>query len=360
MSKVKIKKIKVPANGTNDKDLAEIFNNMLGTGGLNIPIAVTRFEKIKSLMNEITRIFTVMHDAPFMTMPAFAGHKIHIKTFLSRLESETEIFNKPEMLASQQWSWNWSIVSEEEKNNFAKNYEACKKIPIMASYRDSLNRLYPYKRFFINREQIQTHFVANISGVEWYPFTFLQLDIKEIFLMDCVTESIRKFFILLFHGFYDNVNQLIGELQSPDIDIDNFVDIIMTNIDVLKKKSELSHCDKAFQKIKNSVKLLKENFNSYYRDFLQAKDSTIIMQHFILDVSKDTNIDPQTTAQFRKIIAYYQKMADQHITDPTARALFNKATAIFAGVDASKPAEVEVLPCDAPASSCCAKTIDKI
>ena len=70
----------------------------------------------------------------------------------------------------------------------------------------------------------------------------------------------------------------------------------MRNIDEIQKQPELHRCKDAFKKIKESVMMLKTNFNEYYRDFVDTSDNTIIMQHFIVDVSKSTEASPSGDA----------------------------------------------------------------
>jgi flagellar biosynthesis GTPase FlhF len=54
------------------------------------------------------------------------------------------------------------------------------------------------------------------------------------------------------------------------------------------------------------------------------------MEHFILDVSKNTGgNDPQLILQFRRIIAHYRKIADSQIHDPKMKMLFNKVSESF-------------------------------
>jgi aspartate oxidase len=54
-----------------------------------------------------------------------------------------------------------------------------------------------------------------------------------------------------------------------------------------------------------------------------------MMQHFIIDVSKETEADPVVTSQFRTIIAYYQKIARDQISNPKIKMLFDKVNESF-------------------------------
>ena len=96
----------------------------------------------------------------------------------------------------------------------------------------------------------------------------------------------------------------------------------MNNIGEVKKR--IPRCEKAFKKIEESVDLLKENFNGYYKDYVQTQNQMIIMESFVTDVAKNTKADPETTREFRQIISYYRKMAGQQIKNPPMKQLFDK------------------------------------
>jgi len=101
----------------------------------------------------------------------------------------------------------------------------------------------------------------------------------------------------------------------------------MSSIDDVKK--QIPRCDQAFNKISESVGLLKGNFNSYYKDYISSNNPTIIMENFVLDVSKNTRASPVLTAQFRKIIAHYRKIASQQANNPKLQTLFQQVDKNF-------------------------------
>ena len=129
---------------------------------------------------------------------------------------------------------------------------------------------------------------------------------------------------------FDLSYKLYNEIISPDINIEEFVDIIIVNIGEFKNRPGLNRCKKAFKKIEDSVKMLKDNFSSYYRDFVTTKNSTIIMEHFIIDVSKSSaSVDPELTREFRTIIGYYRKAAENTKMNPQVQSLFDRINESF-------------------------------
>jgi hypothetical protein len=63
--KVKVKKIKVPV-GMKDEGLADMFNQMLGTGSVNMSIAYPRYVRIKGLCEQLIKLFEMLTTSPFM------------------------------------------------------------------------------------------------------------------------------------------------------------------------------------------------------------------------------------------------------------------------------------------------------
>ena len=120
-------------------------------------------------------------------------------------------------------------------------------------------------------------------------------------------------------------------LSEPDVDVNEFVAVILNSIDSVKK--HIPRCNEAFDKIVESVDILKHNFDGYYKDFMSCNNPAIIMEHFVLDVSKNTKATPKITAQFRRIITHYRNIASQHSTDPRLQSLFKHVDKNFEALE---------------------------
>lgn len=330
MSKVKIKKVKVKI-GDNDSNIADMFNQMLGTGSVNISIAYPRYRRIRGLCEQIVRLFEQVAESPFMrTYTEFAPQRDQIAQFCADArESIGRLF----CADLSDYEWNLTLVEEETKRQFKEVYDCARKSNLVNLFIIMCDRLVPYRKNFAELSKLHYKFIQSMPGAEWCPFPFTTLNLKYIFSLNTISETTIKFFMSVLNRAYVLSRNLYDELQSPDIDIDQFVDFIMQNIDKLQQQPELSRCREAFAKIKESVLLLKENFNGYYRDFVSTKDNTIIMQHFIIDVSKSTEASPRMTQQFRTIMNYYRKMAQNNINNPQAQALFEEVEKSFSEIE---------------------------
>lgn len=326
MSKVKTKKIKLQV-GLKDEGLAEVFNSMLGAGSVNMTIAYPRYVRMKSLCEQLVKLFKILAASPFMRAHSeFAVQKQQIEDFCRN--AETQIAESFKMDLSD-YEWNLTTVEDELKKKFAEVYEAMKQSNLVNTFIIMCDRLVKHKKNFTDMEKLNHKFINSMPGAEWCPFPFTSLNLKYVFSLGDVRENTITFFMTVLAKAYELSRNLYDETQTPDIDVDQFVEIIANNIDEIQKRPELSRCQKAFKKIKESVVLLKNRFNGYYRDFIATKDSTIIMQHFVLDVSKETSADPEVTRQFKTIIGYYRKIAQSQITNPKVKVLFDKVNQTF-------------------------------
>ncbi len=321
MRKAKIKKIKV-ALGNKSEEIATMFNQMLGTGTANIPIAYPRYKRLKIICEQLVKLFGLLRDSPFMS---------NYKEFQPQLE-QLQVFCE---LAHKRITDTFSVdlddaesdysrLTKDQEEAFSVAYEKVKKSDLVRTFIVMCDRLAPYKKNFIDLDSLNPKFITTMAGTEWIPFPFTSLNIKYIFTLPRVGENTISFFMAILNKSYVLSKQLYDELRTPDIDIDKISEIIMTNIDKIQRQPELSRCGEAFRKIRESVGLLKTNLTEYYHDFLATNDSTIIMQHFIIDVQKETNASPVVVRQFVTIAEYYRKIARSSVKDPQITALLDK------------------------------------
>jgi hypothetical protein len=311
-----------------DENIAEMFNQMLGTGNVNLDIAYPRYIKIKNICERLIEIFTLMGGSSFIQKhPDLSAERDQIMEFCT---TSTKSLNEIFSMNLDDYMWNMSLVDEALAKRFSEVYANMKKANIIKTFIIMCDRLVLYKNYFSDVDKLNYKFVTNMAGVTWCPFPFTALNIKSIFSMPDIGEHTITFFMTIFHKSYKFSKDLYEEIQSPDANVDDFVDYIMRNIDELQKQPQLHRCKEAFQKIKDSVKMLKTNFSGYYRDFIMTKDSTIIMQHFIIDVSKETVANAKVTKQFSTIIQFYKKIAENNNTlNAQLKSLFDKASESF-------------------------------
>lgn len=333
MSKVKVKKMRLPVGGK-DTDLSEMFNQMLGAGSVNITIAYPKYIKIRDICKDFVKVINLITTSAFMRKfsDMFTVPINEMIMFTQRAEQEIARVFRVDL---SNYVWNFQILSVAQQEEFNVAYIDMKESKLIEEIIKTCDRLTPYKANFLT--EVDHSFIMKMPGIEWCPFTFTSLNLKQIFTQPEVGANTIKFFMVVVQKIYQLSRTIWDDISSPDIDVDQFVDVIMTNIEFIQKRPELSRCKKAFGKIKSSVNLLKDRFGNYYKDFIKTQESTIIFEHFILDVSKSTDIDPQEIAQFRTIIDYYRKIASQQSQNPKIKVLFEKVEESFKALEKNAP-----------------------
>lgn len=155
-------------------------------------------------------------------------------------------------------------------------------------------------------------------------FKFSTVDLY--ILCNSSDEKIVEFMLNIMHLLYINAIDIHSITTSPDVNVDEFAEVIMTAIDQVQTQPGLNRCGKAFHRIKESVGLLKENFGGYYKDMIQSNNPAVLMESFVVDVAKSGSSDPQLVSQFRQITNHFQKMSQQNgrHKDEKLQALFKE------------------------------------
>ena len=179
-----------------------------------------------------------------------------------------------------------------------------------------------YKKYIENNDNLSDNFIKSSKTHELVIFPFCNFDIKFIYTIVKIDDSIKKYLLIFMNMLFNTSYDIYQIITSPDIDISNFSDIIVDSIKQAKKM--IPRANKAFRKIEESVELLKDNFQNYYKDFITTKNPTIIIENFILDVSKENSgeVDIELARQFKKIVMFYQKKSQGKIKDPRVNQLF--------------------------------------
>lgn len=319
-----MKKIKTEES----KDLSEMFNQMIGAG--NIEITYPKYQRIFQNCNNMVRIFRMLGDSPFMKLHHNSSQYQEVRLFCTQAQEamdklfSIDLSNVPSL----------AEVHPDVSKKFGEAYIDLRRSRFIQEVVLVLYRNLAVYKKYLTMDPPNHNFIKLMPGAEWRPFPFTKLNLKYILTLDDVKQNTINFFMVLLQKVHELTSKINDELNSPDIDIDQFVEVIMTNIDAIQKVPELSRCGQAFKKIKESVKLLKSRFDGYYQDYIATNDSTIMMQHFILDVSKETTASPQVTLQFKKIINYYTKVAHNNPNaTPQIKNMLNRFNDTFNDIE---------------------------
>jgi len=195
------------------------------------------------------------------------------------------------------------------------------------------DKLQPYKAHIADKDHLDGTFLDEMPGVSFVPLgPCPSLNVKDKYIA-AKTDAIKTLVLIFLHRLYEVGMALYNEYTAPDINVAEFVDVVRSSISNLKKIPELSRCAAAFKKIEESMDLLKGNFGQYYMDFVESRSPTVILENFVLDISKTTEANAVLVGQFRKIIGFYRKQRHK-INDPQLNFLFDQFNAKYAALDA--------------------------
>jgi hypothetical protein len=304
MAKVEIKKIKTDVGG---EDISELFNQMLGTGNVNVDIAYPKYRRMLASLEQVGKMLSVLARSP-----SLGSYSAEIYSFVDQINA---------VLAAPQVDFegrNVLAIDDEGKVRFSSVYKTLKESAVIDAIIVLTDNLAKYKRHFVGEKTPK--FIAGIPGA-WRPFPFSQFDVKSIAGDAGAVELV----LLIFEKLYAAGLKIYEDHSSPDLDIDRLAEVIVENLDKLSNQPELNRCKRAFKKIRQSVDLLKTNFSAYYRNFVSTKNSTVMVENFIADICKGaTSSDFKLKIELMQIIRFYKKKTEGRGLDPKLSSALDK------------------------------------
>lgn len=222
----------------------------------------------------------------------------------------------------------YDAVPADARARWLAEYQRAKDSSLVGAIIVTCKNLVSHKRSLADPEQLRDGFLTRDAGNSFAPIPVLpELNFKRCYRDLGLAPADREFFLVVLHKLYRISHDMYEAMTTPDVDVDEFIQVIMSSIDEVRK--HIPRCDAAFDKIIESVSLLKGNFGGYYKDFVASNNPTIIMENFVLDVSQSAKASPSVTAQFRKIISHYRKIASQGFSNPKMQHLFSQVDKNF-------------------------------
>jgi hypothetical protein len=335
-----------------DPELGQMFNQMVGATDPDPNVVLPKFEKVAGIARNTIRLLSSFIDVrnPFYSVFGESNNKgiVEIREFVKssfdtldslNLEKNDDVISGADLNELNQ---NPDKIKEfvNNSNNIYKiknlknkwtALKGCSVVQNMIFIAKNIKQLLEDEK---KRSKSQTHnleakeslsgdFILNSDGDFLKIFPFSSLDFKYIFLSEMMTPDISRYVLLFLHILYKDAIKVAETITSPDIDIDKFSALIIGQISNFQKM--VPRCGKAFKKIEDSVGLLKGNFNTYYKDFIISQDNpSIMIENFVLDVSKTCGPDPELVRQFRDIMGFINKnMSSNKINDPKLQKMYS-------------------------------------
>ena len=313
-----------------------MFQGVLGgSDNSNLPITHAKYLRLREHVDRFLRLLVVLRDASIMAR--FPEMREHLTKYVAALQAQLAAsFSAPDFtphlpaLAGVAAAAGWTAadyagVPEAAVAEFEKVFAVVKTCSLVNTILVACKNLIVHKRSLQDKANLRDKFLRE-AGHVFAPLPDLpQLNFKRIYGETAGGD--REFLLVVLHKMLAVSHDVYEALSAPDVDVDEFVEIIMSSVGEVKK--HIPRCDQAFAKIIESVGLLRGNFSSYYKDYAASGNPSVMMENFVLDVSKNANATPQVTAQFRRIISHYRKLASQQSQNPKLQSLFAQVDANF-------------------------------
>jgi hypothetical protein len=327
-SSMKVKKISMVSKDDTDS-LNKMFEQMTGMSNAEPDVIVPKILKIKQRIVKYYKVFNILLNfAEFRSLEDYKSWFDEIQEFITKLASSTDIdlqgnYSSDDINNIQQLKQ----INEDDLN---KIYKDLKENPHIKQIIITCSNLANYKRYIENKDAIDDKFIRREPGLSFTPLSFSNLDLKVLWSLDDISSHGKKFMLSILHHSYTIGYEIYDIVSSPDVDIRKFSAILVESIAKLRK--QIPRCDKAFDVIENSVKLLENNFKNYYKSSVEAENPSIIVESFIIDVSTSQSASPTVTTQFRRIVAFL-KQRSAGVNDPKVKKLFGMLNNQFSAMD---------------------------
>jgi hypothetical protein len=301
--KVKVK----TGNLESAENMSNIFDQLTGKADSEPSIIIPKFVTIRNKCKYI-----------YKTLKQFSTFKAFIDDFPEYKKPIEEIAAFADQLKE-------AIIFNENSDDTNEKYESVNKEQINILYR-SLKDSQIIKRFIIHCSMLKRFhsdiiditnlkdtFIAQEPGLSLRIFYFSTLDLKHLWANDRIQKHpmIKKYILTIINHYYKSLISIYEVITSPNVNIDEFAEIIITSINKLRYSPELSRCKNAFNRIAASVDMFKERFDTYYKDFLATNNPKIIIMSYITDLSNSVSSSASLAREFRAIIQYMQNTAQK-------------------------------------------------
>lgn len=215
--------------------------------------------------------------------------------------------------------------------NVFKKYSIVKEHPTIIESLNMLKVLNKYKSYINDSKNLSLRFVYDTpSSTSINIFTFCDLDLKIMLESDLKRDDLdklKKYIAYFLHLLYKHTKSIYDTILKPDIDTEEIASVFMKVIQ--NAKTQIPRCDKAFNLIEKSFNKFSGNMDRYYKDMVISKDSTTLINSFLLDITEsgdDDSVDLEVVLQIKKIIEHFKKVSSQRKVQNTQLTdLFSKA-----------------------------------
>tara|TARA_B110000259_G_scaffold188470_1_gene247830 strand:- start:46556 stop:47632 length:1077 start_codon:yes stop_codon:yes gene_type:complete len=336
--RTKVKKI-VKENNVNDKDYVEsVVGNFMSIfdkdNTIKADISFNKLKSLKHLLWAYKKILEVFYKHEIMIdILSNNNEYFKFKTFIDSLEKYNKEFIIPFDNIDQvkkkspkitEIIFDENIYDEEKEKTLSDIYKSVKESEYVESAIETLTNLSAYKSKILEENNT---WINNISGFSFEFLSFSSINFKYIiqYEIDDKNDDERrnKFIYSFINKLYKCCDNIYTVITKSDFDISKFTDIIINNLDMLKK--ELPGCNEGFNVIEDALNKMNKNFDDYYRIYEVSKDPTALVENFIKNLYDDNKDNKFIISQLRKIITHFSgKIKSNNAVPSNVVTMINK------------------------------------
>ncbi|NDB61694.1 hypothetical protein EB001_25125 [bacterium] len=321
MSKVRVKEVK---RAVGDVNINGMFEEMLGVKDAEKSIIIPKFVFVRNTLRHIYRVFIQFHDMLIKDFGQFSEGLEDVKKFAEELKESTYLKHDHEEKETA-----YDSVEQADMNGLYRKLKENQYVKSLVVLCSNLNR---YQNNFTDSKALKLNFINQEPGLTFNMFSFSRLDFKALWASNNMKESVKRYVLMVLASIHKHTHALYKCITSPDIDVEKFTVVLVSAIGELRKHPRLHRCHNAFKRIEQSVELLKEKFNDYYRESVASQNPDMIVMNFIIDVSNQGGANATLTREFRTIIQYMHEASQKSgkTKDPNIQKVFNMLNSNFA------------------------------
>lgn len=333
--RVKIKQLKKVVG---DVNISGMFEEMMGVKDADADIIIPKFIFVRNTLRYIYRVFHQFCNMLGNDFPMYSEHFDDIKKFAEDMKESAYLKHEHDEKEES-----YKALSKEEINMLYRKLKENQYVKTLIILCSKLKR---YESSFSDQNNLKENFVNQEPGLSFIIFDFSKLDLKALWSNDRMKTSIKRYVLMVLASLYKHTHALYKCVTSPDVDVEKFTQMLISAIGELKKQPQLHRCHNAFRRIEQSVQLLREKFDDYYRDSVASENADMLVMNFIVDVSNQGGANATLAREFRTIIKYMHDVSQKtgKSKDPNVQKIFKMLNNNFNLMEKNSKASAPAVP----------------
>ena len=315
MSRVKVvTKVKMDKNMLSG-DMSHMFKQMMGEETPDFAVIRPKYERLLIVMSNVAILLSKFTSLIEKRISEYSSNYAEMNDYANNLKTLCKDYEIPPLPLYDTDNPHAKEELTKYIETVSKKYLALKNDKVVKNLVIVCKDLSAFSKFIKNTDKLSAQFIHDSPEPDMCILRKItQLPFKQLYLSEKLAKvpGAQAYILTFLHMFLKETQQVFEMLSSPDIDIDKFVTIISSGLDKMKSHPELRGCTDAFEKIRRSTSMLKDNFGSYYGDFMASNNPNIIMENFISDVSRKVDGNIRLVSQFKRIMGFYRKQLQYH------------------------------------------------